>query len=99
MAVAADAVASARTAVVEQWKDAVPEIRFCARAKARHRAAGREPGHLAREHVRRMHHAPAAVDRAVLEQPFHRPLAERERAFLDLARLLCRVDMDRRAFV
>ncbi len=88
MAVAADAVAPARAAVVEQRKDAVAEVRFRARAKARHGAARGERRHLARQEMRRMHQAPASVDGAVFEQPLDRPLAELQRALLDLACLL-----------
>src|SRR5258708_22939537 len=99
MAVAADAISAARAAVRKERKDAVAEVRFGARAKAGDRAARGEADDLARCEMRRMHDAPAAVDRAVLEQPFHRPLAERQRAFLDFARLLRGVDMDRRALV
>src|SRR5882672_2602982 len=52
VAVAADAVAPARAAVVEERKDAVAQVGLGARAKARHRAARREGRDLARYHVR-----------------------------------------------
>ena len=76
-------------------EDAVAEIGFGDRAESGDGARGGEITRLQRVHVRRVDEAPAAVDAGAVEEPAHRPLAERRDAVLDLADLLGGVDMDR----
>ena len=93
--IGADPKAPSCVEVFASPENAVAEIGFGDRAKPRDGARGGEVARLGGVHVRRVDQAPAAVDPDMLEEPAHRPLAERRDAVLDLADLLGGMDMDR----
>ena len=55
----------------------------------------RQPARFVLGHVRRMHQAPARIDRGMIEQPFDRPRVAQRQAILHFADLLGDVDVDR----
>ena len=94
--IAADGEASLRREVARRGKRPVAEIGLGRGREPRHCAPRRERVDLALGHVRRVHDAPTLVHFRMVEQPLDRPHAAPGEAFLDLARLLGRVDVDGR---
>ena len=90
-----DAEAAARREIGGTVKETVAERRFGQRAETDHRPRGRQRRYLPRCRVGRVDHAPAGIERGILEQPFHRATAEGGDAFRHLPQLLGGVDMDR----
>ena len=76
-------------------KDAVTKRRLGQRAETDHRARGSQRRYLRRSRVGGVDHAPALIERGILEQPFHRASAERRDAVLHFPQLLGGVDMNR----
>ena len=93
--VRADAERAAGVEIFAQREQAVAEVRLGARTQADDRAGRGDALRLGRRQVRRMHQAPARVDRRVVQQPLDRPRIAQCEAILHLAELLGDVDVQR----
>ena len=94
--VRADAEASPGLQIRSAGNDAVAEVGLGRWCEAGDGAARGESRDLAIGHVRRMDDAPSVVDVRLRQQPLDRPHAAPCVAFVDFARLLGGVDVDRR---
>ncbi len=79
-------------------KDAVAEIGFRDRAKTGNSTAFCHASRFGFRHVRRMNKAPAAIDRRVFKQPFHRSRTGKGERIFHFFRLFRHMNMDRPAF-
>ena len=79
-------------------EDAVAEIGFGDRAKAGNGAAFCHAARFGFRHMCRMDEAPAAIDRRVFKQPFHRSRAGKGKRIFHFFRLFRHMNMDRPAF-
>ena len=89
--------AEAAFAFKEQFavENAIAKTAFGERAQARDRAGVREPLRLVVGHVGRMNKTPALIDPGIVEQPLHRPRAERCDAVVHFPGLFCGMDVNR----
>ena len=95
MAVGADGDSSASTEKIVQWKQAIAQVRLCARAEAYDCRRLCQGLRFIRVHMRRMHQAPLISDIEIFKQPTNRTPAIEGHRLVDLTLLLSDMQMHR----